>query len=955
MQPTSAFLLHRAFGRQATRTPRAPAVQDRGRTVSYGELARRADVVEARLRQAGVRSGSPVGLYAERSVEAVAGMLGILQSGAAVIPLSPTEPAPRLDELLAFARIQVVVDTADTSFPAPASWLGVTIRSDNRPSYGDDLPGRFGSREAESDAGDPAAFILRSSGSTSKPKLIVRTHGSFAHRLNWTWERHPFEAGEVGCQKAPLSTTHAVYELFEPLLRGAPVLLVPEDDVRRVERFWETLRTAGVTRLLMVPSALRTSLDLPHFAPPPLRVLVLMGEYVSPKLAEKAVRTFPSETQLYSIYGSTEASSTLVCDLRASLRPGAELPLGVPLSPAIRTRILDPFGRPVAGQGGGRLYISGPPLFREYLGDKGRTSAVLVDLGEDQGIFYDTRDDVRVDAEGQLLFIGRADHTVKIRGFRVDLQEVERALLQHPGVTQAVAVARGVGAASPRLDAWIAPSTVDPSAVFGELRKRLPEYMIPASVNPVDRFPLTTSGKVDRRRLSDVETSLRPRLAHDEGVVGSGDAVINRIVSAWEQVLGHRRFDLTASFFEVGGTSLTATRAVQVIRTALDLQGDEIDELFLYRFPSVTAQADALEQLRRSVAGQPLPSGQSPLLVTLRAGQDRALPPLFLLPPGGGTAGVYERLTHAMKTRREVVGVRDPFLWGERDIGLPFNSWAGLYVEAIRSRQPFGPYHLAAYSSAGAFGIEVARQLVNSGDEIGLLVLIDPLGLDRPHPRTFGYWASKATYASPIRRGMVRLAGLARGPVRSALERMRNEPLPNTHAPSPDEIEHLTGGALRSRGQTLAMSALLELNTGRPVALFPEELESAGDEPFQMLLRRTADAGLEVVPEELEQIMRQYPVQVWAQHRYRLHTLSVPTLLVEPKTRYQGLVRANLLPFFSHLDSIVLSLGEPSERVARICERFGAWAPHFRCIRDDRFVTSLARTLDTRLDEPSRR
>ncbi len=946
---------------QVGRSPTQTALQDRGRSLSYGQLARRVERIRSLLEDEGVGPGSRVGLHGGRTLEGIAGMLGILQSGAAVVPLSPSDPPGRRDELLRFAEIRTVVDTPETPFPVLPGWTGTVVRSDGSEAA---VPGTdpVGGEE------DSPAFILRSSGSTDKPKLIVRSHGSFAHRLHWTWNRHPFQSDEMGCQKAQLSTTHSIYELFEPLLQGVPVLLVPDDDVRRLERFWELVDEAGVTRLLLVPSALRASLDLPGFRPPPLTSVVLMGEYVAPRLAERAIRTFPPRTHLYSIYGSTEASSTLACDLRASFRPERELPLGVPLSEQIRVRVLDADRRPVPPGGTGRLYLSGPPLFREYLGDPHRTSAAFVELGGEEGLFYDTRDDVRVERGGALAFVGRTDHTVKIRGFRVDLHEVEGALLRHPGVTQAVAVARGKDAASPRLDAWLTPASIDPTRVFARLRQQLPEYMVPASIQPVDTFPLTASGKVDRRRLADLARSGPAPVGADPIPGESVDRTTEAVTSAWETVLGHRDFGLDASFFEVGGTSLTAFRVVQAIRSSLGLGRTEIDEVLLYRFPTIRGLAGALMPGRHRNGNEP-PTGQSPLLVTLRGageregggaregerGWEKGHAPLFLLPSSGGTVGVYQHLVRKLQTPREIVGLRDPYLWGDRDPELPFAAWAARYVEAIRSRQPSGPYFLAAYSSGGAFGFEVARQLRMAGQAIGLLVLVDPLGLDRPHRKTFGFWASRAAYGNPIRRAVVRGVGHARALLHRMTRTGRAVAFPNEHALTADEVSRLTGEAMESPGQILALSALLEMNTGRPVALFPQDLQSGNETPFRLLLERTAEAGLEVDPERLERMARQYPLQVRAQQHYRLQYLDAPVLLVEPRTRYQGLIRLNLRPHLPALESLVIPLGEPSERVAALSERFGAWAPHFRCIRDEAFVAGLARAMDARLDTPAHR
>jgi acyl-coenzyme A synthetase/AMP-(fatty) acid ligase len=982
MQNTPPILLHRAFAEQAKRTPSRPAVQEEGRVVTFGELARQAARVRNLLLALDLEPGARVVLHAPRSIDGVAGMLGILEAGAAVIPVAPSDPVERMEALFRFADIGAVVDTPRA--PLSARWAGPTVRSDGDEGGGEveEHGGRAGVPERRVEPSpspatgqDPPAFILRSSGSTDTPKLIVRSHGSFRHRLLWTWRHHPFQDDDVGCQKAHVATTHAIYELFEPLLQGAPVVLMAEDEVRQLERFWEVVRTRGITRLLLVPSALRASLDLPGFDPPPLRVLVLMGEYVSPDLVERAIQAFPATTALYSIYGSTEASSTLVCDLRSAFRPGSELPLGTPVSPDVRVEVLDPSGRPVSEGASGRLHLGGGALFRGYLGDAERTAAVLADRGDGRGLLYDTRDDVRVEREGRLVFLGRTDDTVKVRGFRVDLKEVERALLRHPDVTQAVVVARGRDAASSRLDAWVAPGTVDPSAVFDTLRRHLPDYMIPASLTPVMTFPLTPSGKVDRRRLAGASLDAgtrEPGLAGQEGE-GAGRGGENlgttaeKVAAAWREVLGHPAFGPDQSFFEVGGTSLTVFRVVQAIRRAFDLEEDRVDEELLYRFPTVRALAAALEAKMHGRPGEDeepggTSTGRSPLLVTLRDSGDPTLAPFFLLASSGGTVGVYERLAREFRTRREILGVRDPYLWGDRDPRMSTAAWAGRYVEAMRSRQPRGPYHVGAYSSGGAFGIEVARQLRALGEEVALLVLVDPLGLDRPDDRSFGFWASRATWGHPLRRELVRLWGRLRVPaVRWAARRGGGGSPgevtsgdPNGAPLTADDVASLGHEALSSPEKVLAFSALLEMNTGRPLALEPDDLArdpaGAQDTPFQRLLDRVAAVAPDLDPGGLERVATQYPLQVRAQQQYRIRPLDVPTLMVEPRTRYRGLLPLVLRPHLRPLQVRVIPLGMPTDRVAHLATRFGAWAPHFRCMRDDAFVEGLARAIEARLD-----
>ncbi|HKI94023.1 MAG TPA: non-ribosomal peptide synthetase, partial [Gemmatimonadales bacterium] len=618
------LLLHHQFDEQARRTPAAVALYEGERSITYAELEHRADAIARALRAQGIGEGAVVGLHVERSMTWVSAALGILKTNATVLPLPPSYPVGRLEEILAHAALDAVVD--DETTPLDPTLTVRRLRLETL-SSGADTP------RAESGHADQTAFVLCSSGSTGTPKMIARSHRSFQHRLHWTWERHPYAAGEVCCQKAHATTTHGIYELFEPLLRGVPVVIIGDRDARNLEVFWDIIRARNVTRLLIVPSALHATLDMPGFVPPPLRVVVLMGEYVSPDLAARAVAAFPPTAHLYSIYGSTEASSTLVCDLRAALRPGQELPLGTPISDDVRPHVLGPDRKPVGPGEVGTLYMSGTPLFTEYFRSPELTDAVIVQDPPYAERLYDTHDQVRSMPDGSLEFVGRADNMVKIRGFRVDPQDVERALLSHPEVRRAAVVVRDGGSGHATLMAFVTPADVDSASVFRALRERLPPYMIPSAVVGVERFPLTASGKLDRLRLLDDYATHAARPAAD----GSATETALRIAEIWQQVLGHAEFGLDTSFFEAGGSSLSVFAVVHRLRGTFGLDRGRLPEQSVYRFPTIATLAGHVDEV---LAGRPsMEAHATPILVTLRHGRDTTHAPLFLIASAGGTLG----------------------------------------------------------------------------------------------------------------------------------------------------------------------------------------------------------------------------------------------------------------------------------------------------------------------------
>jgi amino acid adenylation domain-containing protein len=930
-------LLHAQFDEQAQRTPDGVALRFGDESITFADLRASSDRFAGFLRADGIAAGATVGLFMERSIHYVIGVLGILKSNCAVVPLPPSYPDNRLRDILSFAALDAVIDD-QPALLGPLGGQRVT-------HFADVMHGAAPSQRPPLGNPDQPAFVLCSSGSTGTPKMIVRSHRSFFHRLRWTWENHPFTSGEVCCQKSHITSTHAIYELFEPLLRGVPVVIIPDEEARTLEQFWDTIHRRGVSRLLIVPSALQAALDMPEFVAPPLKVVVLMGEYVHPNLAARAIDAFPPTTRIYSIYGSTEASSTLVCDLRESFRPGEELPLGRPISPDVRPRVLGDTPEQVAAGETGVLHMAGPALFAGYFKDPVLTATVIA-KAPDGMTLYNTHDQVRLLPDGNLEYIGRTDHTVKVRGFRVDLDEVERALARHPGIARAAVLLTDSGPGASVLVAFVAPEAVDRPSVYEFLKEQLPAYMIPSVLVGLGSFPLTPNGKIDRMKLRQDYGSRAQ--AGPRGPLDSDTQTT--IAAAWTRVLGHVDIRPDGSFFELGGTSLTVFVAVRHLREAFALDRNQLTDQTVYQFPTLAALASYIDGVQTGHTPRVAPANS--VLVTLKTGQDASLPPFFVIASAGGTLGAYGKLAKALGTKREVIGVRDPFVWGERDPTIGFQEWIGLYVGAIRERQPQGPYYLGAYSTAGAFGFEIAQHLRNSGHEVALLALIDPLALDRKPNRSFGYWALEAMFRGRAYKLLVRMAGWSRLPFLVGKRDGDRSALDNNVAINNEEFLRRSTACRRNGPGIIAFSALLELNTGLPFTLAESDL--SGVEPDQyvsVLLARVRAVAPDIDPATIENILIQYNcLQIPAQHAYTLHHYDGPAALFEADGPHRGLLTALIRPHVPRLRSRRLSLGPPSDRTRAVSEKLTrALRPHYLCMRDDEFVGKLAEELDALL------
>ena len=927
---TQNFRFDTAFEEQAARTPGDIALRSLDVTITYAELEARANQVANYLRVTGIASGAFVGLYMDRSIGAVAAILGILKAGGAVVPLPPSWPADRVTEILRYGRLDAVIDAVATPLTADAPTR--TLRLEDAMRADTAAP-----TSVERGGSDSPAFVICSSGSTGTPKMIVRSHRSFLHRLQWTWEQHPYSADDVCVQKSFQATTHAVYELFEPLLRGVAVRIVPDEALRDLASFWELLAEEGATRLLVVPSMLQASLDLPGFVPPPLRVVVLMGEHVPAALATRAVAAFPASTRIFSIYGSSEASSTLVTDLRSSYVRGEDPPLGRLISPDVHASVLDADLEPVAPGGTGMLHVGGSPLFSGYFRNPEGTEAVFETRGGKR--LYRTADQVRVLADGSFLFVGRTDDVVKVRGFRVDLSEVERWLSRAPGVRQCVVAPYPDATSAATLLAFVTPADVETPPLFAWLRSHLPSYMLPSFIVPLDRFPQTPSGKIDRRRLV---ADHRDVAANSPAVQYESDTE-RTIASVWSGLLQLPVVERDRSFFEIGGTSLTVFAAAHRIREALGLTTKELGAATLYTNPTVEALAAAIDRGTEAQA--------ETVLVPLRRGDGSGHPPLFIVSSAGGTLGAYEKVVRALRTPRDVVGLRDPFLAGDRDPTEGFQRWVRRYTDAIRRRQPRGPYHILAYSSAGAFGFEIAQQLRADGEDVALLALVDPVAMDYADRRRFGHWALSARFMSGKVRRVVRWGGLLRVAVPRALRAKRSAANANNWTLSELEFDAHASWATSDRDNILRFAALLELNTGRPFAIQAAELDAvAPSEYLDVLLARVAKVDASIEPEMIRRAVIQYELQVKSQHRYRLRRYDGTVYMFDASGPFSGLDAANVRPYVRKLHARSLPFDGLSERARELLAPFPeGLRAHYGCMRNDRFAEHLAAELDSAL------
>ncbi|RKH35463.1 amino acid adenylation domain-containing protein [Corallococcus praedator] len=593
--------VHGLFEAQAARTPDALAVVYGGSSLTYAGLDSRANQVAHRLLALGVRRGSTVGLCVERSVELVVGMLGILKAGATYVPLDPAYPRERLAWMLADAGAQVLLTQEGLREVLPTEGVRV-LALDGEPA----LEGTPAKAVTTSGAGpDDAAYVIYTSGSTGTPKGVCVSHQAVVRLVVETDFIHVVPEDRVA-QASNASFDAATFEIWGALLNGARVVGVDRETALAPRAFATWLKDEGI-RVLFLTTAWfnQVAAEAPD-AFRGLRQLHFGGEAVDPRPVRQVLRDGPPERLLH-VYGPTESTTFSTWHLVTKVAEGAaSIPIGRPLANTVQY-VLDGSMAPVPPGGVGELWLGGDGLARGYLGRPELTAERFVPhpFSTRPGArLYKTGDRVRLLDDGSVMFVGRADTQVKVRGFRVEPAEIEAVLLRHPSVRQAAVLARedSVGG-SRRLVAYVVASADDApvtSLLRAFLGVHLPAYMVPSAFMVLERLPLTPNGKVDRRALPDPTGS---EFANDPTVdfIAPRDPEEEWVAGLLSELLGVSRVGAHDSFFDLGGHSLLATRVVARIHAHF---GVSLSLRELFDDPTVARLAERIRVARRSIGSE---------------------------------------------------------------------------------------------------------------------------------------------------------------------------------------------------------------------------------------------------------------------------------------------------------------------------------------------------------------
>lgn len=695
----------------------------KGTDFSYRQLNKTANQLAHYLLEAGVGKGDIIGVEVDRSPEMLITLIAILRAGAAYLPLDPDYPQDRLKFMVADSAAKWVfvsrkyqgrLSDQTTELIIEESLLAIT-------DYSQEVP------EIHS-SGTDLAYVLYTSGSTGKPKGVQIEHRNLVNLL-WSMAQAPgISDKDTLLAVTTISFDIAGLELFLPLITGATIYLTDTTTAKDGRALLDIIRSARISIMQATPSTWRMMLDSGWSDQLPLKALC-GGEAMSKDLATRLLNTCD---ELWNVYGPTE--TTIWSTVKRIVRPD-DITLGKPINNT-QLYILDEFLNPVAEGVAGELFIAGDGVARGYLNRPELTNERFVHNPFDKssaGSMYRTGDMGKFLANGDVHYLGRIDHQVKIRGHRIELAEIEAALTALDSVKESVVVAQEDRLGHPQLVAYIVPQpfaqasgatatgSVSPSASNQlvsqgqlqiwkqQIQRQLPDYMIPAHFVVLERFPLTPNGKIDRKALPIPQPA---EVAARIDSVGPRTDVELMVASIWMDCLKLDTIDVFDNFFALGGHSLIA---IQVMTRLEKETGKRLPLSTLFEYPTVEKLALALQMDGTSVVWD--------ALVPIKPQGTKM--PLYIVHGAGLHVLLFNTLAMHMDPDQPVYGLQAKGINSDDTPHDSIEEMAAYYIDAIMAKNPEGPYALAGFSFGGVIAYEMNRQLIARGKTVKLLAMFD--------------------------------------------------------------------------------------------------------------------------------------------------------------------------------------------------------------------------------------
>jgi len=701
------------FTEQAEKNPVAQAVVFNGKYITYGELEKKANRLAHYLRANGVEAEARVGIYLPRSEEIVVSLLAILKAGGAYVPLDLTYPAERIAYMVKDSDPAAIITLSHLRDQLPDQIRKICLDTESDP-----IDACEGGRPIPLSNTDSLAYVIYTSGSTGRPKGAMNVHKGIVNYLTFMKQKYQFSSADRLVQVTSLSFDVSAFEILVTLCCGGTMFIMDDAQMRDPDHIYAAIIDQQATYISCVPTMLRALCESAltnERRNNSLRLLLPAGEVFRESDVELARRAFGESVNIVNQYGPTECSIIHTNYLiPATIPNGLQIvPIGKPVSNA-RTYVLDNYFHPVPAGVKGELFLGGIGVGRGYWNQPDLTAErFLPDPFWPSGRMYRSGDIVRQLPDGTICFLGRSDNQVKIRGYRVELGEIEAVVSEFPGVKEAAVILWSLDG-SETLVAYISVLEGDREQIKGNLfaflASRLPFYMLPAAIMVLNEMPLTPNRKINRQALPRPESG-----GMTDRYLAPRNDIEKRLVSIWKENLGVERVGVRDNFFELGGHSLLAVRLFARIQEEF---GKSLPLMLLFKDGTVEAIAEAL-------LGEEKSSHPQGIVPIQPKGSEL---PLFIISPG-----LYMReLALAVGSGRPVFGINS-IENGKVVYRKSVQETAKIFYQNLVDFYPQGPYLLLGHSAHGYFTLELARLLVQSGQEVAFLGLLDsyPPGVKR--------------------------------------------------------------------------------------------------------------------------------------------------------------------------------------------------------------------------------
>ena len=697
----------------STEFPDKAALKYREHELTYSELANKINSLGSQLIAQDIKPSDRIGIYLNRSHESVIAILAIINIGAVYVPLDPNYPEERLQFILNDSSLKAIITSSDVKNQ------NLDIKKIN---IGDKLNTERKSFTLKFEGNIPA-YLIYTSGSSGMPKGVEVTRSNLYNFIRLSSKSLNVNSSDVCLFSASINYALSIRQIFVPLSKGAKLIVADFEHLQDPKELLTLIKNEKVTLVDFVPSHLRSLIDylksldelqknelLSNF----LRRIVTVGEALTADIVNSWYHELKQTCSIVNIFGQTETTG-IVCLFTTNNKEvySGIIPIGTPIKET-ELYVLDENLSPVKQGNEGELCISNPCVANGYLNQYKLTSEKFISNPFDKSNsskLYRTGDLCRLRKDGNLDFLGRLDSQIKIRGMRVEIDDIESNINSYPYIKRSIVTLNQLESGSQRLISFLVLKEVD-NIDIEELKNylfsRMPSHMIPTQFVIVDSFPLTPNGKIDRKALKEIKIDNESEESQSE----INSEIEKKLLYIWKQVLNNKDIYISSNFFEKGGDSLTAVNLFILI-----------EKQFHVVFPiSVLYQNPTIQLLAKEIENESSSSVYKSIVPIRTAGSKS---PLFFVHGAGGNILLYQDFIKYLDPEIPFYGLQAFGLDGKSEIIYDVKTMAIMYLSEIRKVQQKGPYYLGGYCMGGTVAFEIAQQLKKSGEEVNALILLE--------------------------------------------------------------------------------------------------------------------------------------------------------------------------------------------------------------------------------------